>query len=296
MITPARNEESFIEGTIKSVISQTLLPQKWIIVSDASTDNTDNIVKEYADKYDWIELVRMPEERDRSFAAKVSCFNTAYQKIAFLDFDVIGNLDADITFDSDYMVYLIEKFIADENLGVAGTPFIEDGYDSTQDSFEGEKHVAGGCQLFRRKCFKDIGGYKPIKGGGIDWVAVTTARMKGWNTKSFNEKYFFHHRTLGTSGQSNLAAMYDYGKKDWFLGGHPLWQFFRVFYRIFKKPYFFGGLFLFAGYFSGMLSFKARPISKELIVFHRKEQMKKLKLIVKSLVSSKKNNKFDLGS
>src|SRR3974390_262376 len=80
LVTPARNEEAFIEQTIKSVISQTVLPEKWVIVSDGSTDRTDEIVKGYLPTNPWIEFVRMPEHRDRHFAAKVQCFNTGYEK------------------------------------------------------------------------------------------------------------------------------------------------------------------------------------------------------------------------
>src|SRR5574337_1133569 len=183
LITPARNEESFIEKTIQSIISQTLLPTKWIIVSDGSTDRTDEIGKKSLPEYSWIELIRMPELRDRSFAAKVSCFNTGYEQLKNIEYDIIGNLDADISFEKDYLEFLLDKFLIESDLGVAGTPFIENGYSSVADSFEGEKHVAGGCQLFRRECFEDVGGYIPIKGGGVDWVAVTTARMKGWKTQ-----------------------------------------------------------------------------------------------------------------
>ena len=48
VITPARNEVAFIEQTIKSVIAQTVRAAKWVIVSDGSTDATDEIVGRYA--------------------------------------------------------------------------------------------------------------------------------------------------------------------------------------------------------------------------------------------------------
>src|SRR5215831_4521699 len=92
LITPARNEEAFIGETIRSVISQTVLPEKWVIVSDASSDRTDEIVKEYQKKNTWIELIRMPEIRDRSFAAKVQCFNAGLERLRTIQCDVIGNL------------------------------------------------------------------------------------------------------------------------------------------------------------------------------------------------------------
>ena len=75
LITPARNEEAFIENTIRSVAAQTVRPVKWIIVSDGSSDRTDGIVKQYASQHAWLELLRMPEHRDRQFAAKANCFN-----------------------------------------------------------------------------------------------------------------------------------------------------------------------------------------------------------------------------
>ncbi len=44
LVTPARNEEGFIEELIRCVVGQTHLPEKWVIVSDGSTDRTDEIV------------------------------------------------------------------------------------------------------------------------------------------------------------------------------------------------------------------------------------------------------------
>ena len=102
LITPARNEEAFIEETIKSVIKQTILPKKWVIVSDGSTDNTEEIVKIYLNSHPWIELLRMPERAERHFAGKVQAFNAGFDRVKDLEYDIIGNLDADISFDSDY--------------------------------------------------------------------------------------------------------------------------------------------------------------------------------------------------
>src|SRR6266436_8272881 len=102
LITPARNEAQFIELTIKSVVAQTVRPLKWVIVSDGSTDGTDDIVAKYAAEHDWIELVRMPERRERHFAGKVYAFNAGYAKVKGLDYQIIGSLDADMSFDESY--------------------------------------------------------------------------------------------------------------------------------------------------------------------------------------------------
>jgi glycosyltransferase involved in cell wall biosynthesis len=293
LISPARNEEKNIEKTISSMIVQTYLPLKWVIVNDGSTDATAALVRRYLDRHRWIELIDMPLRRDRSFAAKVNSFNAGYERVKSLNYEVIGNLDADLSFDNDYLEFLINKFAEDASLGVAGTIFKEEGgYSTDTDSFEGHTHVAGGCQLFRRKCFEEVGGYIPIRAGGIDWIAVTTARMRGWKTRSFKEKFFFHHRSLGTAERSSLASAFSYGEKDYYLGGHPLWVLLRVGYKMMKRPYMVGGLVFGLGYLSALIKRTPRAVSRELMSFHRREQMVKLKLIMKSLLKFQKVDSF----
>ena len=257
-----------------------MLPEKWVIISDGSTDHTDEIVKEYIAENAWIELIRMPDHRDRQFAAKVHCFNAGYEKVKDVKYKIIGNLDADISFEEDYFEFLLGKFAEIPELGVSGTPFVEDSshYDYR---FTNIEHVSGACQLFRRECFKGIGGYIPIKGGGIDWTAVTTARMKGWKTRTFTEKVCFHHKKMGTGNSSALMTSFRQGYKDYFLGGHPLWQLFRTVYQMSKKPYIIGGLLLFFGYNWAYISRVERPVSQELMEFHRREQMQRLKKALK---------------
>jgi len=123
LITPARNEAQFIELTIKSVIAQTLRPMKWIIVSDGSTDGTDEIVRKYVDSNPWIKLIRMPERNERHFAGKVHAFNAGYALVSGSTFEVVGNLDADVSFDDDYFSYPLGKVAEDAALGVVGTAF-----------------------------------------------------------------------------------------------------------------------------------------------------------------------------
>ena len=277
LITPAHNEEDYIEKTIQSVIAQTRLPAKWVIVSDGSTDCTDRIVKGYREKYDWIGFVRRPEHGDRQFSAKVQAFNAGYQTVRRMKYDIIGNLDADISFGEDYFEFLLGKFNQYPLLGVTGTPFVEGGahYDYR---FTNIEHVSGACQLFRRECFEQIGGYVPVKWGGIDWTAVTTARMKGWKTRTFTEKVCYHHRKIGTGDSKSIGAWFRHGRKDYFLGGHPLWQLFRMFYQMSNRPYVIGGFLLFAGYVWATIRRVERPVSEELMKFQRKEQMNRLKV------------------
>ncbi len=295
LITPSRNEEALIEKTIQSVIQQTVLPLKWVIVNDGSTDSTGAIAERYAAEHDWIEVVNQPVRKERNFAAKVHAFNAGQERLKNINYEIIGNLDSDVLLDKDHFEFLLGKFRDEPRLGVAGTVFREEGgYNSGTDSFEGQNYVSGQCQVFRRECFEEIGGYFANKAGGIDWIAVETARLKGWKTRSFREKSFFHHRPLGTADRGVLAASFSYGQKDYFLGGHPLWELFRVSYRMTKRPYVVDGLALGLGYGLAAVRRLKRPVSKELVAFHRWEQMRKLRAIVRRVLTFKPIDKFTL--
>jgi glycosyltransferase involved in cell wall biosynthesis len=297
LVTAARNEAAVIRQTLDAVVAQSHLPARWVIVDDGSTDDTPLIVETYARKYSFIKLVRRPPRDRRSFAGKAHAVNAALAQLADLEFEVMGNLDADVTFDPDYMAFVLSKFIDDPDLGVAGTPFTEvGGYDSTRDSFEGENYVAGPCQLFRYRCFQDIGGYVPNPAGGVDWIAVMTARMKGWTVRSFPERRFHHHRSMGTAERGAVSALFSYGEKDYYLGGSPVWQAFRVTYRAAKRPYLVAGLALGAGYAWAALRRVPRPVSAELMAFHRRDQMRKLRAILGRLLRLRKVDNFSTGA
>jgi glycosyltransferase involved in cell wall biosynthesis len=275
LVTPARNEAAFIELTIKSVVSQTVRPVKWVIVSDGSTDGTDDIVSRYASQHPWIELVRMPERRERHFAGKIYAFNAGYARLNGVEYDVIGSMDGDISFDEEYFSFLLSKLVDDPELGLVGTPFKDSSmYDYRFVSIE---HVSGACQLFRRTCFEEIGGYVPVKGGGVDHIAVITARMKGWKTRTFTDKICLHHRQIGSAGPRTLTPSFRTGALDYALGGHPVWELFRTVYQMTKKPYVVNGLMLGAGYVAAAIRRVERPVSPELVKFRRREQMRRLR-------------------
>jgi len=277
VITPARNEARSIELTIRSVVAQTVRPLKWMIVSDGSTDGTDEIVKKYSAEHEWIELLRMPEREERHFAGKVFAFNAGQARVKELPYQVIVSLDGDITFDPEYFSFLLEKLAVDPALGLVGTPFQELSSEVYDYRFVNIEHVSGACQVFRRECFEQIGGYVPVKGGAIDNIAVISARMKGWKTRTFKDKVCLHHREMGTAQRSAWQARFKFGAKDYAIGNHPLWELFRTVYQMTKKPLIVGGAALGAGYFWAMMRGVERPVSVELMQFHRQEQMQRLK-------------------
>lgn len=280
LITPARNEAQFIELTIKSVVAQTVSPLKWVIVSDGSTDGTDDIVRRYTYDHPWIELLRMPERRERNFAGKVHAFNAGYARIKDLKFEAIGSVDGDASFGDDFFAFLLQKLADDPTLGLVGTAFKEASQESYDYRFVSVEHVTGICQLFRRECFQDIDGYVPAKGGAIDRIANIAARMKGWKTRTFTEKVYVHHRRMGTAQQGILMAKFKDGAKDYSVGSHPVWELCRAAYQMTRKPFFVGGLALASGYVWSIVRRSERPVSCEMVKFHRQEQMLRLRKFV----------------
>jgi biofilm PGA synthesis N-glycosyltransferase PgaC len=277
LITPARNEARFIRQTIDSVAAQTIRPIKWVIVSDGSTDGTDDIVQRAMQEHPWIELVQMPTRCERHFAGKVHAFNAGYDRLKHLDFEAIASLDADISFDERYFDFLLGKLADNAALGLVGTPF-KDGDRPVYDyRFVNIEHVSGACQLFRRECFEQIGGYRPLKGGAIDYIAVISSRMKGWKTRTFTEKICFHHREMGTAQHGQLRARFRMGQKDYAVGYHPLWEVFRTVYQMTKRPWILGGAALGIGYLWSAIRQVDRPVSPEMVEFQRREQMERLR-------------------
>jgi GT2 family glycosyltransferase len=257
-------------------------------VSDGSTDGTDEIVKEYAGRHKWIEWLRMPERAERHFGGKVHAFDAGYDRVKPLSYDVIGNLDGDISFEPDYMESLLGKFSQDPMLGVAGTNYLEDNSMKYDYRFVNIEDVSGACQLFRRECFEQIGGYKPNNDGGVDLFATLAARMHGWCTRTFTDKYFVHHRPSGTAKVSKLLVQFYNGRKDYSFGCHPLWQPFRAAYRLTKRPFVIGGCLLFAGYYWAVLTGRPKSVSDDLVRFRRKEQINRLRNLFRQVLGSEK--------
>jgi glycosyltransferase involved in cell wall biosynthesis len=276
LVTAARNEAEFIELTIRSVVAQTVRPLRWVIVSDGSTDGTDEIVRSYARDYPWIELVQMPARRERHFAGKAYAFNAGLARMESLSYDAIGNLDADVSFGEDYFAFLLARLAEDPSLGVLGTAF-EDKSLHYDYRFVSIEQVAGPLQVFRRQCLNDVGGYVPSRSGGVDHIAVITARMKGWKTRTFPEKVYRHHRQMGTAARGLMMARFKSGAVDYLLGAHPVWELFRAVYQMTKPPYVVGGLALLTGYISAGARRMNRPVPAELVRFRRREQMHRLK-------------------
>jgi glycosyltransferase involved in cell wall biosynthesis len=289
VVTPARNEAAFLEKTIRAVIAQTLCPVRWVIVSDGSIDGTDEIIQKYAAEYDWIHYLRMPERRERHFGGKAKAVKAAYETLQTLDFDLIANLDADITIEPEHFEFFANRFAEIPRLGCAGPPFRE-GTNQYDYRFTSIEHVSGACQIFRRACFEEIGGYQPAE-MGVDHIAVMTARMRGWKTRTFPEMVCRHHRKMGSAERGPVEIAFQGGIADYRLGAHPFWQLMRTPYQMTKSPVIIGGTVRLAGFVWAAVTARKKVVSRDLQKFRRTEQMSRLRNFVTSMLSGSISSK-----
>ena len=280
LISAARNEEAYIEKTIQSVIAQTVTPQKWIIISDGSTDRTEEIVNRYATQYDFIELHRVNGDARRNFGSKVKALNTAYERAKHISHNYVGALDADVSFEPMYYETVMRKFGENPKLGIAGRILFDrhkEVYIKQRTSTEWS--VSGPIQMFRRECYEQIGGYVPVR-GGVDAVAEVMARMKGWEVRAFHEIRVLHHRFTGAEKGSLWSICFKQGVEDYLLGYHLLFFLVKCLYRSVGRFYILGSLAMLCGYCSSWLRKGRRLVSPEFVRYLRNEQLNRLRLSV----------------
>ncbi|MDH4317492.1 MAG: glycosyltransferase family 2 protein [Desulfobulbaceae bacterium] len=277
LVTPAHNEEDVIGQTIESVIKQKRLPLKWVIVSDRSTDGTDEIIKKYEKQYAFIKFLRRDEGAGRDTAAKVATVNKGLEYLKQFDYDFIGNLDADITFEPDYFDRLIDIFAKNPNYGIIGGRIYHEANGRMVEHNCAIESVPGAVQFFRRECWEQIGGYLPLKGGFEDSVAELSARYHGWTTLSIKGLKAIHLREIGTVNRSIWKARFNDGINEYIYGYKYYYHLLRLLYYLPKKPVLLGSLVVFAGYLYALLTRRPKIVPPELMAHHHQEQWERVR-------------------
>lgn len=280
IVTPARDEQKYIEKTISSVINQTLQPLQWIIVNDGSTDDTGIIIDNYAKKYSWIKPVHRSNRGARVAGGGVmETFYDGYEAINETEWEFIVKLDGDLTLEPNYFKDCIEEFYKDPQLGVCGGGI----YHEINGSLELEKqplfHVRGATKIYKRECWEAIGGL--IKAPGWDTIDEVNANMLGWKTRSFNHLKVIHHRFTGAAAGSWHNAVKN-GKASYIAGYHPIFMLAKCMKHFFEKPYSTSAFGLFYGFISGYFYKIPQMNNKKLIAYIRKQQIRRL-LFLKSI-------------
>lgn len=280
LISAARNEENYIERTIQAVIAQSYPPVQWLIVSDGSTDRTDDIVQWYALRQPFIKLIRIQPDSERNFGSKAHAINTGYDQLKAIPHDFIGILDVDVTFGPDYYEKVVYHMGKRPDLGIAGGIL----YDSWKGRFIRQTtnirwSVSGPIQMFRKECWQQIGGYLRVR-GGIDAVAEVMARMNGWKVRAYPELLVWHHRKTGSENHGLLAMSLRRGIEDYEIGYHPLFFLFSAMRRFNDKPRIFGSITMMIGYLGACLSKQRRIVPDEFIRFLHHEQIIRLRRVL----------------
>jgi len=274
LITAARNEENYLPIAAEALLAQTHRPRAWVIVNDHSTDRTGDIIRSYVQHFSFIQSVHREQKGAKSnFASKVDALMAGYQQIKDKDYDLIGHLDADISFDSDYFQRIIEKFNGNPRLGLAGGYI----YEQSRGHFESRRFntgrsVGGAVQLFRRACYEAVGPLVPFVMGGEDAYAEVMARMKGWEVRSFPELKVFHHRK-STIARGVFREFLQYGAMDYALGNHPLFEILKGVRRIRERPYLLATFLRMLGFTWSYWRRQKRNVPAEFIRYVRQEQM-----------------------
>lgn len=276
VITPARNEEAYIAHTIDSMMSQSELPLRWVIVDDGSTDATPDIVAEAERRHPWICLLR---RKDRGFRhagqGVIEAFYAGFETIRDLPWDFVVKFDGDLSFGRDYFRDCFARFAENPKLGIGGGYCCIDLNGRIEPEFDGDPpfHVRGPTKLYRRKCWEDIDGLYSVPGwDGIDEIK---ANMMGWKTATFRDIRLIHHRPTG-GAYGTWRNQTKYGVANYVMGYHPVFMACKCLKRSVIPPYLIGSIALAWGYTSAWLGKCKRVPDPELLSYARSQQWRAL--------------------
>lgn len=279
IITPVYNEEKCLEKTIETVVEQSLRPITWVIVDDDSTDTTPTILKEYAQRYPWIKVVHRRKEIGQSYyASNVYAILQGIQSCQGISYDYLAILDGDISLPRDYYERLLGWMQSDKRIGIASGVYMDNIDGRLRRVLNDRRSTPKALMVFRKQCYKEIGGFLPMQYGGEDTCACFMARMKNWKTWSFPNLVAVHNKPVGTGHSTNLLKIrFRQGISDYFLAAHPLFFLLKSIRRcIAEPPLLVGGLARMCGYLKGYSMGEERQLPDTLIQYIREEHLSRV--------------------
>lgn len=274
IIIPTYNEEKFISLTLQSLVEQTVLPSKIVVVNDGSTDKTEEIVQSFVIKYPFIALVNKTSDAIHLPGSKVI---QAFQKgLENLDenFDIIAKLDADLIFPKNYFETIIKHFQSDEKIGmVGGFCYIEKDGEWILENLTDKDHIRGALKAYRKETFHQIGGLRPQM--GWDTVDELLCKYYGWKVITDESLHVKHLKPTGAS--YDKTARYKQGEAFYTLG-YGFWITAIASLKLAMRK---GKLLLFLDYLKGF--WRAKKENKTMLVtpqqakFVRNYRWKKMK-------------------
>ena len=274
IISPVRNEEKYIEKTLLSIISQTILPAEYIIVDDGSSDGTATIVKKIASNNPWIRIISKMDRGDIDMGRGVmEACNMGIKEIRTGDWDYIVKLDGDLLLEPDYFSILLGRFRKNKKLGIAGgTCYVFKNGKIAEEAVP-SFHPMAAARIYRRKCFEDIGGF--IETLGWDTIDLLRAQMKGWETVRYPDLKIKHLRMM-SSRKGLWEGKVRLGRNFYITGYHPLFLIARSIYRLMEPPFFVETFGVIYGYLKALLNNERLVVTKEEKRFLRRQQLRRL--------------------
>jgi glycosyltransferase involved in cell wall biosynthesis len=263
IVIPAHNEEQFIGLTLQSIIEQTILPNKVVVVNDNSTDTTADIVLTFAKDYPFISLVNTASDAIHLPGSKV--IQAFHKGLETLDdqYDFIVKADADLIFPPHYFETIINHFQSDTTIGmVGGFAYIEKNGDWLLENLTDKDHIRGAFKAYRKATFKQIDGLKPAMG----WDTVDELLCKFYNWKVVTDENLHVKHLKPTGANYNKASRYKQGEAFYSLG----YGFFITAIASLKLAMRKGKPLLFIDYIKGF--WKAKSAKKNLLVTQEQAQ------------------------
>jgi poly-beta-1,6-N-acetyl-D-glucosamine synthase len=286
VISPCRNEARFMRQTLDSVVAQSVLPQKWIIVDDGSTDETPEILNEYAARHAWIEVVTRKDRGERSVGPGViEAFYAGYEVAELSGITYLCKLDLDLVLPAKYFERLIERMLNDPLLAtISGKAYLmRDGQMINEG--HGDENSIGASKFYRVDRFQEMGGFvSQVMWDGIDGHIC---RMRGWRAESVDdpELRFVHLRPMGSSQKNILTGRIRHGRGQYFMGSGLLWMLATAAYRIPERPIVIGGLFILWGWIESWFKRRLRFEKEGFRTFLRSYQRRALMVGKKRAIS-----------
>ena len=257
IIIPAYNEEAFMALTLQSLVEQTLLPSKIVVVNDNSTDSTAEIVTSFSEKFPFITLVNKKSDAIHLPGSKVIQAFLEGEKHIDDNYDIIVKVDADLIFPNNYFETIIKHFQSDSKIGMAGGfCYIAKNDDWILENLTDKDHIRGALKAYRKETYKQIGGLKPAMG----WDTVDELLCKFYNWKVVTDESLHVKHLKPTGASYNKAARYKQGEAFYSLG----YGFFITAIASLKLASRKGKPFLFIDYIMGF--WKAKSSGKQLFV------------------------------
>ncbi|MEM8875465.1 MAG: glycosyltransferase family 2 protein [Planctomycetota bacterium] len=262
LIAPCRDEQQYMERTLESVYNQTESPALFVVVDDASTDETPNILRKWQEKMPYLRVVTRPPRPKGDGGRKVGggvvqAFYAGYETIDPAEFDYVCKIDLDLELPEKYFATLMDKMESNPRLGTAsGKPYmLLDGQLVSEKC--GDENSVGMTKFYQTRCFTEIGGFVPeLMWDGID---CHTARMMGWQAASFDEPdlRFTHLRPMGTSHKNWWTGRVRHGWGQQFMGTSLPYMLASCAYRALHPPILVGSAAMLWGFIKR--SFRGEP-------------------------------------